>query len=131
LAFTDQSLRSYLSKEERNMMNELNIPADDHATVLWNDRNREMIETWSEIAVDLDARTLIVFAEGDGRSLTDVFPTLAYAHVARAAFGLCSVADIAGAEFDWVLFGDRCASIAREQLDRYRHTVANDKSEAA
>jgi hypothetical protein len=47
-------------------------------------------------------------------------PTIACAHVAKAAFGLSNTADICAGEFDPVEFGKRCEAIAREQVLRYR-----------
>jgi hypothetical protein len=61
-----------------------------------------------------------VFGLEAGRRVSDVLPTIAYAHVAKAAFGLCSTAEICAGEFDPVEFGKRCGAIAREQLVRYR-----------
>lgn len=100
------------------MMSELNIPDSDHLTALRNERDREMIETWSEIAVDLDARTVIVYGENAGRSVNEVLQTIAYAHVAKAAFSLGSAAAAGQATFDPAVFGSRCTMIAREQILR-------------
>jgi hypothetical protein len=97
----------------------INIPEGGHEAVLRGE-NKEMVETWSALAVELDARVVEVFGENEGKSVSEVVPTLAYAHIAKAAYGMCSAADVAAADFDPAEFGERCAAIAREQMDRYR-----------
>ena len=99
---------------------EINIPAGGHDAVLLGDL-KGMVETWSEVAVDLDEQVMTLFAFGKDRNLLDVIPTIAYAHVAKAAFGLCVAANIATGQFDATEFGKRCEAIAREQVLRYRN----------
>ena len=101
-------------------MSELNISPDRHDAVLLGSDNREMIEVWSALVVDIDDRTMTVFGMDGGRKVADVAPVIAYAHVARAAYALASAATVVSGDFDPVLFGQRCAMIAREQIDRCR-----------
>lgn len=101
-----------------NKLKPLNLPRGEHDDVLLGEL-REMVETWSAVAVELDAHVMEVYGREAGRSIADVVPTLAYAHIAKAAFGLSAAADSTTADFDTVEFGNRCAAIAREQMQRY------------
>lgn len=94
----------------------LNLPRGEHDDVLLGEL-REMVETWSAVAVELDARVMEVYGIEAGRGIADVVPTLSYAHIAKAAFGLCSAAETG--EFCPIEFGNRCEAIAREQRTRY------------
>jgi hypothetical protein len=99
-------------------MKKINIPEGGHQAVLLGDQ-REMVEAWSVLAVEIDAHVVEVFGMDQGLGVDDVVPTIAYAHVAKAAYGLCSAATLDDAEFDPVEFGLRCTAVAREQLARY------------
>lgn len=101
-------------------MTEINIPADGHETVLLNKTNSELVETWNEVVCDIDQRALDVFGQNDGDRRVDVMTTLAYAHVARAAYSLANAANIIIGDFDPVVFGERCAQIALEQIGRHQ-----------
>ncbi len=102
------------------MMTEINIPAGGHEAVLLSEAGSELVETWNEIVCDIDQRALDVFGQNDGDRCVDVMTTLAYAHVARAAYSLANAANIIIGDFDPVVFGERCAQIALEQIGRHQ-----------
>jgi hypothetical protein len=112
------------------MTAEMNIPDGDHETVLLGE-HRDMIETWSEVTVDVDARVMQAYGQDEGRALSEVVPTIAYAHIAKAAFSLSSAADICSLNFDPSEFGARCAEIAREQVTRCREELARSDDPTA
>jgi hypothetical protein len=101
------------------MQAKINIPEGAHDAVLLNPTHKDMIETWSAVAVEIDARVVETYGVDAGLSVADIVPTLSYAHVAKAAFGLCSAAALHNGSFDPVEFGERCARIAAEQIERY------------
>lgn len=107
------------------MQPEFILPQGHHDDVLLGEF-REMIEMWSAVAVDLDARAATVFGLEEGRTVSEVIPVLAYAHVAKAAFSMSSAADISEVPFDPALFGKTCEAIARGQLTRYQRGKAAD-----
>jgi hypothetical protein len=100
----------------------MNIADGDHNSVLLGER-RGVMELWASSVTESDDCAMIFFVDGAGHSLEDVVPVISYAHVAKAAFSLSSLAEIIGSEFDPVEFGKRCEAIAREQGNRARRAV--------
>lgn len=88
--------------------------------MLLSETNAELVDTWNVLVCDIDQRALDVFGQNDGDRLADVMTTLAYAHVARAAYSLADAASFTGRDFDPVVFGERCAKIALEQIGRHQ-----------
>jgi hypothetical protein len=91
----------------------INVPQGDHDKVLLG-RFWEVIEKWNGVTSHVDAELLQHFADkGD-----ELLATIAYAHIAKAAYSLSEKACDDGSDFDPEEFGRRCAEIAREQRSR-------------
>lgn len=98
----------------------VNLPQGGHDEVLLG-ALQPMLLAWSKVVVGFDNMIVQQHGEGAGRSLVAVVPILAYAHVSKAAWALCSAANIHSGDFDPIVFGARCEAIAREQIERYRN----------
>jgi hypothetical protein len=99
----------------------INLPEGDHDEVMGE--MGPMVHAWSKVVVGFDNMIVQQYGEDAGRAMVDVVSTLAYAHVAKAAWALASAAsaaDMHPSDFDPVEFGKRCEAIAREQIERYR-----------
>lgn len=107
-------------------MQNVNIPSGDHDEVLLGE-HRVFVEIWNEIVVEVDRDVLTQYHNETGIDAVEAFEILSYAHVAKAAYGLAGTAATGDeiAVFNPDEFGRRCASIAREQISRFRHKHTN------
>lgn len=82
----------------------INLSDGDHNAVLRNAPHREMVLEWTNFADQFERLIFEVYGVGSF-PVAEVAPVIAYASVARAAFALCSAAEIAKGSFDPVEFG--------------------------
>jgi hypothetical protein len=98
----------------------ISLPEGNYDAIVQSPDNVDMVSVWNDAILMNEECLFAHFGERTGRGVDAVVPIITYVNVARAAFSLCSVADIKGGTFDPVEFGKRCEAIAREQIDRYR-----------